>query len=189
MGTYGRNVELRIPPRAEQRRGRYAVPTTGSVIPLGAPIITTGDEVTDLDLTPVELATGPLAPKLGACGLLLYEWGPAAWAGVDPALTTYSDRDFAPLGAAIQMLSGPEIKVVFTNTVADDFLDVRPYPGRTMVAGMGATPTVDIDDLLTPGPGNDSGGYWEVTTDLALAWLRVTNVDAARLEVEAQFVF
>lgn len=189
MGTYGRNLEFRIPPRAEHRVGRYSVPTTGDVIPLGAPVQTTGDSPDELDLVPVELVTAAGPPKRGACGLVLFEWAPAAFAGDDPFLTTYSDKDYAPRGQAVQVISGPEVKFALKNTVDRQFLNNRDYVGRTMVAGMGATPTIAIDDFLTPGPGSDSGGYWQKTTDEDNAWLRVVHIDVVRLEVEVRFVF
>jgi hypothetical protein len=52
---------------------------------------------------------------------------------------------------------------------------------------MGATPTVKVGDLLSPGTGTDVAGYWAVNATAANAWLRVTNVDAARQMVEAEF--
>jgi hypothetical protein len=190
MGTYGRNFEFRIPPEAENRPGRFAVPATGTRIAIGAPIkVTPGGVPTDLDLQPVTLVTAATAPLVGLCGLVLFEHAPAAFAGVDPFLTTYSDLGDVPLGAAVQMVSGPEVKVVFRNTLARDFLDLRTYSARTMVAGMGATPTIAVGDMLTPGPGNDSGGYWQETSDPTLAWLRVVHIDTTRLEVEARFAF
>jgi hypothetical protein len=190
MGTYGRNLEFRIPPEAENRPGRFAVPTTGTKIAIGAPIqVTAGAAPTDLDLAPVTLVTAPTAPLIGLCGLVLFEYAPAAFAGVDPFLTTYSDLGDVPLGAAVQMISGPEVKVVFKNTTARDFLDIRHYTARTMVGGMTATPTIAVGDMLTPGPGDDTGGYWQETSDPTLAWLRVVHIDTTRLEVEARFAF
>lgn len=190
MGTYGRNLEFRVPPEAENRQGRYAVPTTGTRIPLGAPVTAvTGATPTDLDMAPVALVTAAGPPVKGMSGLALYEYAPAAFAGYDPFLTVYSDLGDIPLGAAIQLISGPEVKIVFKNTVARSFLDARTYAARTMVAGMGATPTVQVGDLLTPGPGDDTGGYWQETSTEANAWLRVVHIDTARHEVEARFVF
>lgn len=190
MGTYGRNFEFRIPPRAERRHGRYSVPTTGTKIPMGAPVRATDDaDPTALDLQPVTLLTSATPPVPGMCGLVLFEHAPAAFAGVDPFLTTYSDLGDVPLGSAVQVIHGSEIKVVFKNTVENDFLDARTYAARTMVAGMGATPTIAVGDLLTPGPGNDTDGYWQRTAVAANGWLRVVHLDLVRLEVEAEFVF
>lgn len=190
MGTYGRNGEFRIPPRAERRHGRFAVPSTGTRIPIWAPVRATDDaDPTSLDLQPVALVTAPGPPVVGMSGLVLYEHAPAAFAGVDPFLTTYSDMGDVPLGAAVQVIHGTEVKVVFKNTTENDFLDSRVYQGRTMVGGMTATPTVAVGDLLTPGPGNDDDGYWQVTATPANGWLRVVHIDPVRLELEAEFVF
>jgi hypothetical protein len=190
MGTYGRNFEFRIPPEAQNRKGRFVVPATGTPIPIGAPVVVTPAAAPNaLDLAPVTLATGATARAGGHKGIVVYEWGPAAFAGSDPFLTTYSDRDYVPLGGAVQLVSGPEVKVVFTNTAAQVFLNTRSYPGRIMVAGMGATPTLAVGDFLTPGTGNDTAGYWAETAIEADAWLVVDHVDVGRQEVEATFLF
>lgn len=189
MGTYGRNFEFRVPPQSGQRAGRYSVPTTGTTIPIGAPIkATAGAAATSLGMAPCTLATGATVPVSGIHGIAVYEWGPAAFAGNDPFLTTYSDKDFVPLGAAVQLVSGPDVKVVFKNTVANTFLTVRAYTGRVMVAGMGATPTIAVGDFLTPGTGDDTAGYWAEGT-AANGWLVVVGVDTVRSEVEARFTF
>lgn len=189
MGTYGRNFEFRVPPVHGQRGGRYSVPATGTVIPIGAPVEVTAATAADaLGLAPVTLATGATTPVSGIHGIALYEWGPAAFAGDDPHLTTYSDKGHVPLGAAVQVISGPGVKVVFTNTVASTFLTARSYTGRVMVAGMGATPTIAVGDFLTPGTGDDTDGYW-AEGNATNGWLVVVGVDTVRSEVEARFTF
>lgn len=189
MGTYGRNFEFRAPPTGASRGGRYSVPTTGNVIPIGAPIkVTAGAAATSLGMAPCTLATTAQVPHPGICGILVYEWGPAAFAGNDPELTTYSDKDYAPLGAAVQLVSDPEVKVVFKNTVASTFLTNRVYAGRIMVAGFGATPTVAVGDFLSPGVGDDTSGYW-AESSATNAWLVVVGVDTVRSEVECRFAF
>ena len=190
MGTYGRNFEFRIPPEAQNRKGRYCVPSTGDRIPIGAPVtVDAGANTNDLDLAPVSLATGATARAGGHKGIVVYEYGPAAFAGDDPFLTTFSDKDLVPLGAAVQVVNGPEVKVVFTNTVDYLFLNTRTYPGRIMVAGLGATPTLAVGDFLTPGTGDDTAGYWAETSTEADAWLVIDHIDAGRQEVEATFLF
>lgn len=189
MGTYGRNFDFRIPPESENRAGRFAAPTSG-VIPMGAPVVadlTAGTNALGLQI--VKLATGAQAPVGGISGIAVYEYGPAAFAGDDPALVLYSDKDTVPAGKAVQVVSGPYVKVVFTNTVARVFLGERSYAGRMMVAGIGATPTLTVGDLLTPGTGNDTAGYWAETAIAADAWMVVTAVDLTRGEVEARMLF
>lgn len=188
--SYGRNFEFRVHPRGGQRQGRFAVPSTGNKIPIGAPIVSTdGAAPTSLGLQPVTLVTGATAPVAGKHGIAVFEYGPAAFAGDDPFLTTYSDKDTIPLGEAVQMVSGDEVKVCFINTEARTFLNTRAYAGRVMVAGLGATPTLQVGDFLTPGTGNDTAGYWAETSNATQAWLVITRVDTARGEVEARMLF
>jgi hypothetical protein len=143
-----------------------------------------------LDLQVVELATGAQAPIGGVCGVAVFEIAPwPAFAGQDPFLTTYSDLGCVPLGKAIQVVSGPYVKVVFTNTVTGSFLLQRTYQGRVMVADLGATPSAVVGNYLTPGLGDDADGYWAVTAVAADAWMVVTKVDDTRQEVEARMLF
>lgn len=191
MGSYGRNFDFRVPPVHGQRGGRYILPASAPAnLPIGVPVVVPNGSATDVDgRLPVQLATGAQAPKKGLCGLLLFEYGPAAYAGFDPLLTTYSDLDFAPRGQSVQVISGDSVKAFFRNTAARLFFGVRNYAGRIMVAGMGATPTLAAGDFLTPGVGTDVAGYWAETAIEADAWLIVEHVDAARQEVEARFAF
>jgi len=197
MSSYGRNFGFRITPRSENRKGRFAAPATGNRLPIGVPVVAdTSAGNTTLTAYPVQnvetvkLATGAQAPVVGQCGILVYEYGPAAFAGFDPTLTLYSDLDTVPLGANVQMVNGPNVKVVLKNTLAQTFLHVRNYAARTMVAGLTAvTPTVSVGTYLTPGTGDDVNGYWTVTATQSQAWLVVTSVDTNRLELEAHLAF
>jgi hypothetical protein len=157
---------------------------------MGVPVrVADGATPDDMGLLPVALATGAQAPKKGLSGIVLYEHAPAAYAGDDPFLTTYSDKDTVPRGKACQVIAGDRIKVVFRNTTARTFMVTRDYAGRTIVAGMGATPTLAVGDYLTPGTGNDTAGYWTETATAANAWLVVEKVDTDRGEVEARMTF
>lgn len=194
MSNYGRNFEFRIPPVHGSRGGRFYLPSdaTGPIV-IGAPVIVADGATPDAAFSgalPVELATGDQAkPKPGMGGLVLYEHAPAAYAGYDPALTTYSDIDLVPLGKQCQVIQGGEVKIVLRNTEDRTFLNSRQYTGRVMVAGMGATPTLSVGDYLTPGTGDDTDGYWAETATADNGWLVVTNVDAARGEVECRLNF
>ena len=190
MSSYGRNFEFRTPPVSRDRGGRYYLDETTAVA-IGAPVVvdTDGDE-NDLGLLPVNLATGAQdAPVSGMGGILVYEHAPAAFAGDDPWLTTASDKGNAPAGAAVQVVSGKNVKVVLRNTDDMTFLNTRDYDGVVFVAGLGATPTVAVGDYLTPGDGDGETGYWAETSTLSEAWLVVTKVDTARGEVEARLNF
>lgn len=189
MTNYGRNFEFRAAPKGAQRGGRYFMTGTTNY-PIGVPVKYSGAAESAQGLSPVVLATGSQArPHPGLGGIAVYEHAPAAFAGYDPFLTTYSDIDFIPHGKAVQVVSGVDIKVLFRNTTARTFLNTRDYAGRVMVAGLGATLTVAVGDYLTPGTGNDTDGYWAETATEANAWLVVTKVDNTRGEVEAKFTF
>lgn len=186
-----RNFEFRVSPRGGQRAGRWISPAAVDLV-IGAPVkINTSAQANDLGLPEVQLATGAQAPLPGLSGVAVYEYkGAEGWAGDDPFLTTWSDKDTVPRASALQVVSGDTVKVCFRNTNDVTFLNTRDYDGRTMVSeGAGATPNVDVGDYLTPGVGTDQGGYWAKTTDATKAWLVITKVDDTRSEVEARFVF
>ena len=191
MGTYGRNFDFRVPPFGAQRRGRFFLSGANN-IPIGVPVKCAPGAVADTQLNtlPVSLATGAQAPVNGLSGVAVYEHAPAAYAGFDPVLTTYSDIDFVPAGKNVQVVSGKGVKVLLKNTTTKVFLGSRTYQGRVMVAGIGIpTPTLQVGDLLTPGTGDDVSGYWAETSTADNAWLVVTHVDNVRAEIEAEFVF
>jgi hypothetical protein len=189
MSNYGRNFELTVPPHGRDRKGRF-YNAQGAAIPIGAPVEATNGAANALGLEPVTLATGSTTtPQNGRGGIAVYEYGPNAYSGDDPALTTYSDKDTVPDAAAVQVVSGDYVKVRFTNTTASTFLNTRAYTGRTMVAGIGATTTLAVGEYLGPGAGTDALGYWQEEPTASEAWLVITKIDATRSEVEAQMVF
>lgn len=183
-----RNFEWRVSPRGGQRNARAYVESATFI---GAPVVMTDPAEDDgLGRAKFELATGAQAPINGKSGICIYEYkGDDGWAGDDPYLTTTSDKTTTPASAAIQVVSGDTVKVAFRNTEDVNFLNGRNYDGVTVVAGLGATPTVEVGDYLTPGVGDGTSGYWAETANVAEAWLVVTSVDAARGEVEARMMF
>jgi hypothetical protein len=198
MGSYGRNFEFRVTPRSGEREGRWVLSDTGldvgvTAVPIGAPVVADIAEGASDDFTQahhVSLATGAQVPQVGLSGILVYEHAPAAFAGDDPFLTTYSDKDTAPVGKLVQVVRGTSVKVVLRNTADRTFLNTREYAGRKMVAGIGqATPTLVVGNFLTPGVGDDTDGYWAETADITQAWLVITAVDNDRAEVEARVRF
>lgn len=195
--SYGRNFEFRVPPRSGERAGGFYLDSATDV-PIGAPVKVdtagagpSAGADNDMGLAPVVLAVGTQAKPAngGLGGILVYENGPAAFAGDDELLVTYSDKDTAPAGKNVQVVSGTTVKVVFRNTDDETFLNTRDYEGRVIVGGLGATSTLAVGDYLTPGPGNDTAGYWGETSTAANGWLVVTKVDLDRGEVEARFTF
>jgi len=191
MANYGRNFEFLAAPHARERKGRF-FNDEGASIPIGAPVLASGGASNALDMAPVALATTAQdRPAAGQGGIAVFEYAPNAFAGDDPVLTVYSDKDTIDDQAAIQLVSGTNIKVRFRNTPASStFLNTRDYVGRVMVDGINlATPTVIVGDFLTPGVGDDTSGYWAETSTASEAWLVVTKVDADRDECEAQMAF
>lgn len=192
MSFLGRNFDFLVSPRSGQRAARFVL-TGDAAVPIGAPVVY--DSVSDAPVfgtgaQNVELATGAQAPQPGLSGILVYEYANAAFAGDDEVLTNYSDKDTAPVGDLVQVVSGDSVKVRFKNLAERTFLVNRTYAARKMVAGIGqATPTVTVGEYLTPGVGDDTDGYWAVTADVANAWLVVTAVDNTRAEVEARMMF
>lgn len=189
MGSYGRNFEFRVPPQGGQRGGRYVLASTAD-LPIGVPVVVADGADPDTSLTgalPVDLATGAQAPTKGLSGILVYEHIDMHY--LDPVYYTASDRDTAPTGKQVQVVSGDMVKIVLRNTEDRTFLQTRDYAGRTMVAGMGATPTLQVGDMLTPGTGDDTDGYWAETATAAEAWLIVEQIDLARGEVECRLAF
>ncbi len=185
--SYGRNFEVTVPPHGRDRRGRFFL--DGAALPIGAPVAYgTGGTVggpNDLGLEPVVSVVGDVAPT-EMSGIVLYEYAPNAYAGDDPVLTNYSDKDTVPAGAAVQVVRGDYVKVRFTNTTAETFLNTRDYAGRVMVDLAG----ISVGDLLQPeATPNDTNGYWQAAVTAANAWLVVTKVDSARGELEAQMTF
>jgi hypothetical protein len=188
MGSYGHNFDFLVVPDEDDRGGRYYL-NQANAVPIGAPLVVAANATpADLwtDALPATLATGAQAPKQGMAGIAVYEH--IDFNGLDPEYYTYSDRDTVPVQRLVQLVSSPGVKVIFTNTADRTFLGTRQYKGRTMVAGMGATPTVKVGDYLSPGTGTDAAGYWASST-AANAWLVITNVDPARQTVEAKFNF
>lgn len=190
--SYGINLDFRVPPTGGDRSGRFFLDEDVAVV-IGAPVVVDVAEAeNDLGLLPVNLATGSqVRPKPGMGGILVFEHKNAeSFAGTDPYLTTFSDLDKVPANKACQVVNGLSVKVALSNTVDQNFLHSRTYPGRIMVAGLGgATPTVVVGNYLTPGTGNDGAGYWAVTGTEANAWLVVTKVDNSRGELEARILF
>lgn len=174
-------------PRPEDRLGRFVA---GDDLVIGAPVASPNAVNVDANgqLT-VDYATQASAPRKGLSGILNWENPTADFPGLDPALTRPVDVDVAPTGVSVQVCSGDYVRVRLANIAARTFY-TRPYTARNMVAGLGgATPTVEVGELLTPGPGTDIGGYWQVTTDLTKAWLRVTAINNDVGELDAQMLF
>lgn len=189
MSNYGRNFEFRVAPRGGHRAGRVSL--GGSTeLPIGAPVVVTGDE-DELGRLELALASeGAAVPAPGQGGIILFEHAPNAFSGDDPSLVLYSDKGNVPVGKGCQLINGDYVKVVLRNTADRTFLQVRDYEGRNLVdpAAVGATPA-KVGDGLVPGKGNDTDGYWKVAGVSDEPWLVITKVDTNRGEIEARLTF
>lgn len=189
MGTYGRHVNQLQGPIPQHRLGRYvAAEQLLQWVPVQVP---DDAEVDGNGQLPLELCTGATAPKVGQHGIAVFEQPDANMQGYDPVLTRASDMDQIPAGASLQLVHGHEVRVEYRNFPdAVSFDGQRDYPARIIVAGVSiATPTVGLFDLLTPGVGNDTAGYWAKTADEDLAWLRITDINTDLGLVQAQLLF
>ena len=181
--SLGRNFSFRIPPLPDHRLGRFK--TGASAIVQGAPVKSNSVDATD-KRNVMALATGAQDPVKGLSGIVVWEepWFP--FDGQDRGLfRPGSDLDTVPAHTPAQVVHGDEVKVLFENTSDDTFV-TTDYDGRVMVAGVGS---LAVGDLLTPGTGNDTDGYWAKTTTASQGWLRVTYVDSTNGLVEAQMLF
>lgn len=190
MGSYGRFGDFLQSPRPEDRLGRF-VSGDDIIIPMFAPVrVIAGSHVDGNGQLPLELAAGAQAPKKGFSGIAIFENPTPDIAGLDMTLSRSDDLDYVPIGAACQLVSAPYVRLRLINAGVVNFYGQRTYAARKMVAGLGgATPAIVEGDLLTPGVGDDTSGYWAKTSDASLAWLRVTGVYNASTELDAQFLF
>lgn len=181
-----RNFWFLSPPRPEQRLGRYVVDAETPIV-IGSPVAA-GTDVDDNGQREVTLRTTAVAPLRGKHGILVYEnpFGMTVQ-GVDPALFGQGDFDTAPAGRPCQLVSGDNIRFRLRNTTDENVQNSgRTIEGRTIVAGLGATPTLAVDSLIGPGPGSDSG-LWQAA-DSAHAWAIVVAVYDTD-ELDAQLLF
>lgn len=165
------------------RTGRFRVPTTADA---------TGDgQEGGLFLIGTAVALDPANPGFlkrpsaaqtptPLCGVVVYEH--IQRMGVDPYTSTALDFEVVPAGQYAQVLRGPGTKVWFKNTETAISYDGKSRAGRSLVAGLGATPTVSVGDFLTV---TATGTYEEGTA--ANGWFVVEQVQGDL--VEARFTF
>lgn len=183
MGTYGRNFHFLQSPQPGDRLGRYVA---GASILIGAPV-EAGTDVDGNGQRTVTLKTGTVKPIKGKHGILIWEAPSAYLPGFDPMISVPDDLDHCPIGASVQLVSSDDVRIRLRNTEAYVIQGQRTYAARTMVAGLGATPTLAVDDYIGPGDGDDTNGYWAEVAE-ANAWAVVTAVYDTG-ELDAQLVF
>jgi len=182
-----RNFEFRVSPRGGERGGRFVLGGS-TTLTSGVPVVVSGAPDATGCAT-VVLATGDqVKPKAGAGGVLVYE--KIDFDGLDQVINTYSDSDTVAPGQRVQVVTGENnVKVALINTTATTFLNRTSYPtARIMVAGVSiATPTLAVNDYLTPGTGNATDGYWAKTSTAANGWLVVTAINGDVVEAKMNF--
>lgn len=167
------------------RIARHRTPKTGDAIALGAAVVVDDSAVGFLRLA----EDGEDPTQLS--GVLVYEHitnaGLGGFNGVDMQLTNVMDAPFnvAPRGAYAQIVHGIGTKVWYRNTVDKPLYDARVQVGLTVVAGLGATPTLAVGDGLVPA----GDGTWRESAGAEVSWLTVEQVDAVAGRVEARFAF
>lgn len=179
-----RNFWFLNPPDPDERRGRYVVGDTDLL--LGTP----GVAAASLDANgqrEVSKEASAVVPYPSKHGIVWQEPPFSNIPGTDPVLFAQGDFDTAKVGSPIQLISGRGTRFRLKNTADDNFEFQHEYLGRTIVAGLGATPTLAIDDLIMPGPGNSSG-YWQEADNATHAWAIVVAVyDTQELDAELLF--
>ena len=165
------------------RDARFRVPSTGTPIKIGAPVMLDGANPGRLQAATEAAEPGP------NCGLVIFEH----IQNKSDALTTSYDApyDQVPLGQYAQMMHGAGTKVWFKNQ-ADKVL----YDGRTQTGGTLLDASVDLN-TLTPGTGlvPAGNGTFRTTDGTATAdvggtaWLVVEQVNPSTGVVEARLTF
>lgn len=173
MTTYGRNGSFRASPTPQQRDGHCK--TGNAVLPQFAPVVIASQDATD-GRNVLALAAAAAAPNPNS-GVLIWEEPWFAHAGFDPVMRTSADVDEVPVGSPAQrVLLNSAIKIQLQNTIDDSFDGMRDYDGKAMFNPTDAA-TLAIGDMVTPGAGNYTAGYWKKTATLSLAWGFVAEVD------------
>lgn len=187
MGNYGRHVNVCQPPLAEHRAGQYIA---GEDLVQWCPVVASGNPDANGQIE-VNKETGATVPLIGVHGLVCYEQPDANFVGYDPLLTRASDMGDIPAGSSVQLVRGPETVLEFRNfPEVTSFHGMRDYPARIVIAGVSiATPTLAVGNLLTPGVGDDTDGYWAETANEDEGWLRVQSIDTDLGLVVAQVLF
>lgn len=166
------------------RAGRFRAPTSALTVSdgtdeLGRILIGTAVVLDDANPGFVKRPDANQAPS-PLCGLAVYEHIQVR--GVDPGLSTPQDFEHVPPGQYVQVMRGPGAKVWFKNTSDKNLYDGRAQQGRTLVAGLGATPTVAVGDFLTV---TADGTFAE--GDASNGWFVVEQVEGDL--VECRFTF
>lgn len=187
MTTYGRFASFRQSPIPQHRLGRFktgSAPIVQFAPVLAGTTLDTADGRTEVTLA----AADSDRPNPGRGGLLVWE---EAWRALNdlPAVGSRpSDVDTCPAYTQAQVVHGTEVKVLVQNVADEVFEDQRTYEGRNMFNPTDLT-TLAVGNLVTPGAGDDTNGYWKKTSTVSDAWGTVIEVDATYGLVVFQLTF
>lgn len=172
-------------PLPGQRLGRYVL---GADLLIGS-CVEADDEIDENGQRSLGQASANTPPKKGKHGILVYENPFAVMRGVDPVEYALGDFKTAPEGQSTQLVSGDDVRFRLKNTALENLQGQKTYPAFLMVEGLGATPTIGIDDFIGPSstPDGVTNGYWQECSE-ANAWAIVTAVYDTD-ELDAQLIF
>lgn len=175
------------------REGRLRAPSDADLL-LGSGVSQNETTTTEVEVMPAGVSNGGGGIDGKLVGALWYEhdsqtYNDPAWGGAAGGLR--QDLDTAPAGRMVQVLHGPGAKVWFRNTLANTTEPGLNYASARdeveIVGGLGDDfgDTVAVGELLGWDDGN---AQWAVTAVAAEAVFRVTDVDAAQNECDAEFL-
>lgn len=179
-----RNFWFMTPPHPDQRRGRYVL---GADVLIGAAVEAAGEQDAN-GQRELAYAGADTPPLPGKHGIMIYENPFGVAPGFDPVRYGYGDFNTGPSGEPAQLVSGRGIKFRLKNTAEEVVQGQKTYAPFVIVDGLGATPTLDVDDFIGPVTTPDStDGYWQACSE-ANAWAIVTAVyDTDELDAELVF--
>lgn len=172
--SYGRNFGMRSFENVI-RDARYRVPSTGTPLKIGAPVI-----IDAANPGKLKLAAATDKPS-AVTGLAVFEH--IQNKSDELTLSYDSPYDSVPLGVYAQMMHGVGVKVWFKNTTAKTL-----YDGRQRAA---YSPIVDAvaADMVGKGLIPDGTGKWKLAGVGDTAWLLIEQANPTTGLVEARLTF
>jgi hypothetical protein len=182
--SYSRNFGMRSFENVV-RNGRFRVPTTGTPLKIGSPVVVDPANAGFMKL-PAAPVAGVATVKSQIAGIVVFEH--IQFKGVDTNLVTQYDTpyDLVPLGQYAQIVHGVGAKVWFKNTAAKTKYDGSVQPASTLLDITG----LNVGDYLVPTGGLAGAAQWIASADTATdGWLQVEQYNPTTGLVEARFTF
>lgn len=178
-----RNFHFRQPPQPNERLGNFKLGATA--LANGSPVTAVAGTLDTVDGRLVlSQAAAASAPVAGLTGVLNQELPWDAYSGFDTALTVAADFHLARAYEQAQVCHGKSTKVLVQNTEAQTFEEgLYPEASGTSYDAINMflpsdIATLAVGDMVTPGAGNTTDGYWKKTATASLSWGNVVFVDA-----------